>query len=373
MARKTGEELEVIKKKYNVCELYSWSKYNTAKSDFYEFYLKYIAKIPEDRSDGIYGVSGNECHDILEQFYNKQINFEDMLPLYEDKLENFNIIELKYDRTNDENNKKIAKKYEECIKHFFQYHQPIHKKVALEKFILIKVGKFLFQGYIDFTHKEGIYFIITDWKTSTIYTGKKIDKEKGQLLLYAEGLRQLGVPLENIKIRWGFLKYVTVEIQQANGKTTQRNIVRNEIGKSLSSNVKMWLNKSKCYSEEQIEAYIDMISLTNSLDCLPEDIKSKYKVDDCYVYIPFTEEEIEKLKEDIINTIVSISKKEAEYMRTKDENIWWEDITDEKSYYFANLSGYSAKLHKPYAAYLEKFKSSDNKEDEDDMSWLEEI
>ena len=107
--RKTKEELNAIKKKYNVSDLYSWSKYNTAKSDLYEYYLKYIARIPEDRNDGIYGISGNACHDILEQFYSKQIKFEDMLPLYEDKLSNFNIIELKYDRTCEEKNEKIAK------------------------------------------------------------------------------------------------------------------------------------------------------------------------------------------------------------------------------------------------------------------------
>ena len=129
MARKTGEELKTIKKKYNQNELWSWSKYNTAKSDLYEYYLKYIARIPEDRSDGIYGISGNACHHILEQFYSKQINFGDMLPLYEDKLANFNIIELKYDRTNEEKNNAIAKKYEECIKHFFQNHNIFFKDI----------------------------------------------------------------------------------------------------------------------------------------------------------------------------------------------------------------------------------------------------
>ncbi len=373
MARKTGEELEALKKKYKISQLWSWSRYNCFKNSIYEYFLKYILQIKEDRDDGIYGVSGNACHVILENFYSKIIKYEDMLQEYENALFTFNAGELKYDRSNEEKNNNIANKYEYCLRHFFQNHEVINKKVELEKFILIRINGFLFQAYIDFIHKEDNCFVITDWKTSSIYTGKKIDKEKGQLVLYAEGLKQLGVPLENIKIRWCFLKYVTVEIQQANGKSTERNIARNEIGESLKSNAKMWLNKSKCYSEDEINSYIDLLSMTNDIACLPEEIQSKYKVSDCYVYIPFTVEEIENLKLDIINTIVDISKKEAKYFKTKNDNIWWEEITDEKSYFFSNLSGYSANLHKPYAQYLEKRKAhmESANSNEEDLSWME--
>jgi len=83
VARKTGEELEKLKKKYNVHQLWSWSRYNCYKNSIFEFYLKYIAKIKEDRDDGIYGVSGNACHGILEKFYSKEIAYEDMLQEYE--------------------------------------------------------------------------------------------------------------------------------------------------------------------------------------------------------------------------------------------------------------------------------------------------
>jgi len=373
MARKTSEELEMLKKKYNCSMFWSWSRYNCFKNSVYEYYLKYILKVKEDRDDGIYGVSGNACHSILEKFYSKEIEYEDMLQEYENVLFTFNAGELKYDRTNEEKNRNIAQKYEACIKHFFQNHVVINKKVEIEKFIIIKINSFIFQGYIDFIHKEDDCFIITDWKTSSIYTGKKIDKEKGQLVLYAEGLRQLGVPLDKIKIRWNFLKYVIVEVQQANGKTTERNISRNEIGKSLKSNVKMWLNRTKRYSDKEINSYLDLLSMTNDISCLPEDIQVKYNIQDCYVYIPFTQEEINNLKSDIIHTIVDISKKESEFMKTKDENIWWEEVTDSESYFFANLSGYSSFLHKPYAQYLEKRKTFLNSADskEDDLSWME--
>jgi hypothetical protein len=200
-----------------------------------------------------------------------------MLSAYEDELFKFNLAELKYDRNNPEKNQAIAEKYEYCIRHFFQHYQPIQKKVDIERFILIKVGSQLMQGYVDCIHKEGDDFIITDFKTSSIYKGEKALNERGQLLLYSEGLRQLGVPIENIKIRWAFLKYVTVEQQQANKKTTVRYMARNEIGESLKANAKMWLKKSKQgYSEEDIDGYLDLLVKINDLSCLPDEIQSKY-------------------------------------------------------------------------------------------------
>jgi hypothetical protein len=377
MGRKTFEELEVLKKKLNTSKLWSWSRYNTYETDTYEYFLKYVKRIKEDRQDGIYGVSGNVCHSILEQFYGKTLPYEKMLEEYENELLNLNLAELKYDRTNEDKNKNIAEKYEYCVRHFFQNHQPICKKVEIERFITVKVGSFHFQGYVDFIFKDGGKFHIVDWKTSSIYTGKKILKEQGQLLLYSEALRQLGVPLENIVAKWCFLKYVTIEVPQANGKIAIRQIERNEIGSKLAANIKMWMKKAS-YSEAEIEDYISAAELTNNLDCLPDDIKSKYKISDCYVEIELSEENVEKLKQDIIETLIEINAKEMEYLKTKDENIFWSEVGDEVSYYFANLSGYSRKIHKPYNEYLESRESRRGEqdqgvEDDEDLSWLQDL
>ena len=117
-------------------------------------------------------------------------------------------------------------------------------------FCTIKItDDIIFQGYID---NCGMYkdengnkkIVITDYKTSTIYKGEKLEKESGQLYLYAEGIRQkTGLPLENIAIRYMFLKYVNVKYQQANGEWKERQIERNQIGNKLYTTAKMWLNK----------------------------------------------------------------------------------------------------------------------------------
>ena len=378
MPRKTSEELEIIKKKLNCHTLYSWSRYNCYKNDPYEYMLKYVRGIKEDRNDGIYGISGNICHTIIERMYSNEITHDQMLEQYENELLTFNLAELKYDRSDEEKNKKIADKYESCIKHFFKNHQPITKKLDLERFITVKVDSFHLQGYIDAVFVEDGFYKIVDWKSSSIYTGKKIEKERGQLLLYSEALRQLGIPLEKIKAYWNFLKYVTIESPQANGKTSIRNIERNEIGSKLSSSVKMWMKKGG-YSEGDIEVYIDTLCLTNDIECLPDDIKCKYKMKDCYVEIPISEDAIDDLKQDIVKTLIEINTKEAQYNKTKDESIFWSKVTDENSYYFANLSGYSAKLHLPYKEYLESREmflnkeKEENQEEDTDLNWLREL
>lgn len=369
--RKTKEELNAICKKYNVPFMWSWSRYNTYKTDHYSYFLKYVKNIKEDRRDSIYAVSGGYCHDILEKYYNGEIQQSDMINEYEDSLFTMNLAEYKYDRSNEDKNSVIAEKYESCIKHFFRSHtKPNNFKMLLEMFCVIKVtNDIIFQGYID---NCGMYkdengekrIVITDYKTSTIYKGEKLEKESGQLYLYAEGIRQkTNLPLDHISIRYLFLKYVNVKCLQANGIWKERQIERNQIGSKLSSTAKMWLKKLEYNPND----YIDDIILYNSIDNLPDDVKDKMIISDCYVYLPLTQENIDNLKSDIIDTVNEINSKTKEYKETNDDYIFWSDINEKNEYYYAVLSGYSRALHKPYNEYLENKEMFQNKDDEDEL------
>jgi hypothetical protein len=378
MARKTSSELEAIKKKYNQSRLWSWSRYNCYKTSKYEYFLKYVKKEKETRQS-IYSISGALAHEIIEKFYNGQIKYEEMIDLYETGLLNFNLMDLKYERSDDEKNQKIAEKYEACIRHFFKNHKVIPYKLMLEKFVLIKIGSYLFQGFIDCCHKENGKYIITDWKTSSIYQGKKIDKEKGQLILYAEALRQNGVKLEDVIIQWNFLKYINITFMQKNGKEKTMTAERHSWVGKIASKLKMNL-KDIGWNSQEIEDALDYSLNFNTIDNLPKEIIELYTFSDCYVQIPYNQQEIDTLKEDIINTITEISKKEKEYELNQDDKVFWEEVTDEQSYYFANLSGYNANQHKPYAEYLlkqdmflkDEYKVLNNIE-KDDTSWLDEL
>lgn len=387
--RKSKEYLNKIKEKYNVDELYSWSKYNTYKTDPYGYMLKYIRHEKETRQS-IYSVSGGIVHDILEEFYLKNIKYDDMLLKYEDKLVDMNIAGLKYNRSDDKKNKATADKYEDNIRLFFKNHIPIKSKVLTEQFVTIKVDKYIFQGYIDFIHKEDDVYIITDWKTSTIYTGKKIDKERGQLVLYAESLIQKGIPIENIKIRWNFLKYCMVEQkllsidkETKQHKTSNKNCLRTEWVKEIKSNLNKWLKKEE-YDELEIEDILQTAIENNNLDNLPKHIQDNYKVYDCYVEIPLNQEVIDNLKQDITNTLNEIKSKEIQYdelmndgYKEEAEELFWTNIDATNQFFFSNLCGYSSKQHRPYKEYLDTlniFVKDDKKDSNSELDdWLNDL
>ena len=381
--RKTKEELEKIKQDLNINKLWSWSKLNTYMTDPYEYLLKYVLRAPEDRKDSIYAVSGGCSHELVEKFYQNELDHQGMLAEYEDKVFEFNTLGLMYERSDRSKNEKIAKKYEDCMKHFFLNHIRVTNKPIIEQFIIIKVEENYFQGYIDFINIEirddKKKIIITDWKTSSIYKGDKLLKESGQLLLYGEGIHQkTKMSYDDIIIRFNFMKYVNVTYTQKKGDIKVRQIERNAIGEKLQSNAKTWLKHFK-YTEDDIEIFLAQMIDTNGIKYLPKEVQEKFEIKDCFIEVEFNENIIKDHIQYITQKIAEIEEKENQYMLTKNKNIFWKDITRENSYYHANLSGYSANIHEPYKKYLEEYENKEGRkvlEDKsivEDLAWLDNI
>lgn len=356
MARLTSEELQTLMKNEGVSRIWSWSKWNCFHTSPYEYFLKYILHKKEDRTDCIYTTTGGIAHDIMERRYTGKLPYEQMIDDFEDGwVTAFNIAEMKFDRNSPEKNDKISQKYYENLKHFFMNHIPLKYKPVIEQFVKAKIGDNLFQGYIDvcFKDDEG-NFNILDWKTSSIYKGKKAENECGQLVVYAIGLNQQGVPMDKIHICWNFLKYVSIQYEQANGAVKTREVERCKIGESLQTNAKMWLKKLG-YTD-QVDDYLKLLLDTNDIKCLPKEVQEKYIISDCYVYVPLTDELINRWKETIISTINDIELREKDYEETHSDKAFWDtdESVEAQSYYFSTLCGYSPNLHLPYKAYLER-------------------
>lgn len=356
MARLTSEELQTLMKNEGVSRIWSWSKWNCFHTSPYEYFLKYILHKKEDRTDCIYTTTGGIAHDIMERRYTGKLPYEQMIDDFEDGwVTAFNIAEMKFDRNSPEKNDKISQKYYENLKHFFMNHTPLKYKPVIEQFVKAKIGNNLFQGYIDvcFKDDEG-NFNILDWKTSSIYKGKKAENECGQLVVYAIGLNQQGVPMDKIHICWNFLKYVSIQYEQANGAVKTREVERCKIGESLQTNAKMWLKKLG-YAD-QVDDYLKLLLDTNGIECLPKEVQEKYIISDCYVYVPLTDELINRWKETIISTINDIELRENDYEETHSDKAFWDtdESVEAQSYYFSTLCGYSPNLHLPYKAYLER-------------------
>lgn len=396
--RLTSEELQKVKEKYGVDELYSWSKVNTFMTSPYEFYLQYILHKKPDVDNCAYAPMGGICHSIIEDYYSNKIDYEDMVVNFEDGWTTaIEIANLLFDRNDETKNNNIKNKYKEDLIYFFKNHKPIKNKVELERFLSAKIGDYVLQGYADaITKDEDDNFVIIDWKTSTKYSKKALEEHSGQLTVYAIALMQLGIPLSKIRCAFNFLKYCTIEYEQANGAVKTRDIERFELGEKLQSNLKVWLKKLGY--EDKMDNYLKMVIDTNNLDCLPEDVKGKYKISDCYCYIDLNEKLVEKWTNEIIATIKDIELRRKDWEETRSDKVWWD--TDEsvkaQSYYFSTLCGFSANLHKPYAKYLARLEAAqngadmfggllgnsttsttskviDNKSEELDLSWLDSI
>lgn len=360
--RLTSEQLEKVKKKYGVKELYSWSKVNTFMTSPYEFYLQYVLHKKPDIDNCAYAPLGGIVHQIIEDYYSGKISYDKMIEQFEDGwITAIDIADLKFDRNDETKNGNIKTKYREDLTHFFNHHVPLNNKVELERFLSAKIGDYVLQGYADaITKNEDDNFLIIDWKSSTKYSKKALEEHSGQLTVYAISLMQLGVPLERIRCAFNFLKYCTVEYEQANGAVKTRDIERFELGEKLQSNLRVWLKKLGY--EEQMDEYLKTVIDTNSIDCLPDDVRAKYKIYDCYCYIDLNESLVEKWTNEIIATIKDIELRRADYEVNHSINVWWdtEDSVKAQSYYFATLSGYSPNLHLPYQTYLKKLEAAQN-------------
>ena len=365
--RKTKEELLELQKKYGIDKFWSFSRVDQYLTSKYVYYLNYIKHERKDAEQSIYGIMGGLIHDTVEDLYLGNINKNDLLDRFESFWSmNIDMLDIKFDRTDSEKNSKIKSKYYECLKHFMMNHELINDEMITEQFITIKIGDNYFQGYIDACTKDknGIFTII-DWKTSTIFAKKDIPKKSRQLLLYSLGLHQKGVPLEKIKCCFNFLKYVSVDFEQINGKHKIIQIERNKIGERLVASANRWLKKLD-YSEDKVKEFNQEMILSNSLDCLPNEVQSKFSIHDCYIYIEANELLLNELENDLIKVCKEIDDKTDEYLKTYDDKIFWDDEESIKKqeYYYYNLCDYTPNKVRPFKEYLE---SIEKKKQENDL------
>lgn len=394
--RLTYEQLDKIKAKHNVDTLWSFSRFDTYRTSKWEYLLKYILKVKEN-NEKVSGYShlGTACHELVQDTYEGKKKFEDLRDEFDDIwTTNIEIAGLYFDRTDSTKDENIKAKYYKDLIHFFENYKILPYKMLNEQALTIKISDdIVFIGYADSIYKnENDEYVIVDYKTSSRYSSKSLRDHSAQLVLYCEGLRQMGIPKEKIKCCFSFLKYVDIDCEQVNGKIKTRSIERHEIGEALQASCKVWLKKLG-YEDKLVE-YLDELAQTNDIKCLPEDVQTKYVIRDAETYIDDIWEFYEELREEIISTIAEINEKTEQYNLLKNtdiesaEQLFWDDDESLKaqSYYYNNLCGYSIPTIKPYKNWLDRInaeKSGDifgNKptqtsdtDDDDDMSWLNEL
>lgn len=377
--RKTQVEIDKIILNNNVSRVWSWSRYNTSLIDPYGYMLKYILKVKPDQIPSIYGSMGGETHEIIESLYKGELNREQAIARYKDMAIELDALGQTFNRKDEDANERIGDRYHQCNLHFLE-HSKLRRgeDERLEEFIEIKVGSQLFIGYVDYSYvKDGILYI-EDFKTSSIYTGKKRDENAGQLKLYALGKIQQGWDIKNIRIGWQFTKYVDVYIKNKGKGYRKSNMMRCDIGKKLSPSVRAWMSDEKEsvktgfeYSEFDISQAVEELMITNTLSHLPQHIQDKFIIDDCFVEAELTEELLFELVKDMLKQVGKLIKLEVEFGKTKDKNLFYQTVTDKDAYFFANLCDYSIKHHMPYRDYVNKKNEATAIKEEEDLDMNE--
>jgi RecB family exonuclease len=364
MARKTKAEMDRLKKQLNTSKIWSYSRVSSFQNCTYSYYLKYIKFIPE-KYQNIYSYLGNAFHDVLEKYYNHKIDYAGMNKEVDNILFTTDLSDMVFIKNEYERNEKMKKKYYSCLKHFFDNHVTVPYKVLTEKEILVQIRNQWFIGYIDSIHKEDEIYYITDYKTSTMYAKSQLTKYGQQLILYSLYLIDKGIPLENIVLRWNFLKYLNVQFNHY-GKEKTYNYERYNYVERLSRFITKDLRELNLP-----ESLLEQCIKDNSLKLLPQSLQDKYLVGDCYVNIPLTQETINDLKENLNSLIMDIFRLEKEYDMTKKESLWLKTVTDSSSYFCTNLCGYGGHC-KCFAEYMEH-KQMFNKEHRDDVDFLKQL
>lgn len=365
MARLSFEELKKIKEKYNVSRIWSFSRVSTYMTSKFEYFLHYVKNIPEDRQDCAYTSLGSLAHDTLDDYYEGKIEYNQMIERFNDGwLTVIDIADLKLDRNSQEHDEKLKAKYKEDMQLFFKNHVPYKHKLLIEKPVIARVGSNVFVGYCDAIYKDddGNY-IIVDFKTSSNsgFTGDALKKKSMQLTIYAMALIQSGVKLENVRCCFNMLKYVDVETTLKNGSKKMRTMERCSLGDSLKANARMWL-KDAGYSEDECDDYLKLLLDMNSIEALPEEVQDKYKIKDCHIWVPLTQDLIDECTDTIVRVIDDITARELDYEQTKSDKCFWDDEESVKkeSYYYSTLCSYSSTKLLPYKEYLNKLEMQKN-------------
>jgi PD-(D/E)XK nuclease superfamily len=426
LGRLSYEQLNMIKEKLEVKQLWSFSKASTYTQCTWLFYLKYIEKI-RVKGDNCYTWWGTVSHDLIQGLYDGEHTYSEMIDKFEKKVIEFKLLgdpKLQFPSENE------FKNYVDNLRHYFTNVRQIPYKVINERPVLAVFEgdeRYVFQGYVDSEYLDPTTgkFVIVDYKTSSIsgFTGKKLLEKARQLMIYATGISTFGrevngvkrtFSLEDIVIRYDMMKYLNITYLQKNGtpKTTKAERrawvgkiasplrkdledVPKEMGKiekeirklERKHNAKVRTEEERVVLRKEIEEledlhgnmaqYLfdpfeinDMIEeaiTTNSLAKMPQFVQEKYSLSDCYIDIELTEEILEEFKVELIDTLNTITRKSAE--KNKQEAFTRGHIENGESYYCVNLCDMKdhCEFYQDYKAHQGMFLTNNNAPSEEEL------
>lgn len=343
-------------------KIFSFSKLNTFNTCEYEYFNTYVNK--NRGIDNVYTLTGSLLHDNIESVYKGESDIEKFRSNYHEKLVELEMLGVKFPSD------KIGDSWKADIGHFLKNFNKIDKKMLLEKFVLFEIVPGIWiRGYVDAilpSDSGKPYVHIYDWKSSSKFTGEKLLEAGRQLVTYKLALEQTtGMKVE--KVMWFMLKYIYVCHMQKNGKVKRKMSNRGKWVKEMKKPIEKELHNLGI-DEFELEMLLDKAIEDNSLDCLPQEIKDKYWLEDCIVEYDVSDDKVEELKTYVKDTVAAIEGKD----QNNPDNWKPVEINKNNSFYCSVLCGHR-KTCKFYKKFLEENADGFEKKEKKDVFDLDDL
>lgn len=318
--------------------VWSFSRLGSFNNCNYEYYNTYILK---DRGEGnCYTEAGSFVHEYIEGIYRKE---KDKLQFSQDF--NAKMVENEFLGI-DFPSEQIRDGFIADVKHYTEHFKLLDGSHLLEKLIVFQIGDHWIQGYIDMTQvTEDKEINVIDWKSSSKFAGKKLTEAGRQLVMYKIGLES-DPRIKVNSVKWCMLKYLYVCHTQKNGKVKRKMCSRRKWVKEMQSAFEKEL-ATNGMDDLLISIEMELALKNNNIGNLPEYIKDKYWLEDCYVEYEVDEEKIQELKDYVNNTIVAIESLDA-----NDESQWKPVNVEDNSFYCNHLCN-----HRQTCKFLKEYNS----------------
>lgn len=191
----------------NKKEKFSYSKLSCYGNCPYNYYLTYIKHV--ERSQNIYGSAGGTAHELVQALEIGEITNEEAVEKWLGQMDF-------YEFCGEDNfpSDKAKKNYINDVKLYFKNFKPLdtkEKEVLIEKEFEIEVEGVILRGFIDLTlinhfTKE---IEVIDYKTSSKngFTKDHLTEKCRQLILYCIALQELYPDYKIIRVSFDMLKY----------------------------------------------------------------------------------------------------------------------------------------------------------------------
>ncbi|MBG9689395.1 hypothetical protein ABD91_00420 [Lysinibacillus sphaericus] len=288
--------------------IYSISRINTMNTCNFEYYNTYIKK--NRGISNCYGEVGSEIHDYIENVYRGNIiDTIDFNQKLHNKLLELEIMDLDFP------SEAIKNSFVKDLDHFTKNFNKLDGIFTLEKMFVTNIKGYWLLGYIDAIQvidaiqiDENNNINIIDWKTSSKFTGSKLQDAGRQLVIYKLGLENTaGITINEIK--WAMLKYINVCWKLKNGNIKKRMVNRGKLIKEMKNTFEKEMLKSGM-DEIEVGMILMLAESNNSFKDLPKIITDKYWLEDCFVEYEATEEVIKEVEGYVVNTIEEIENKD---------------------------------------------------------------